>query len=81
MFVTNMTDAIYLLAWFYNQRTGAKNLIEEANNDAGWAVHPSGPLDDELQPFPTGDAGLQPIRQESRNSISAEGARALKRQG
>jgi hypothetical protein len=27
------TDAIYLLTWFYNQRTDAENLIKEANND------------------------------------------------
>jgi hypothetical protein len=41
VFVTNMTDAIYLLAWFYNQRASAENLIKEANNDAGLAAHPS----------------------------------------
>jgi hypothetical protein len=41
VFVTNMTDAIYLLVWFYNQRAGAENLIKEANNDAGLAAHPS----------------------------------------
>ena len=41
VFVTNMTDAIDLLAWFYNQRAGAENLIKEANNDAGLAAHPS----------------------------------------
>ena len=40
VFVTNMTDAIYLLTWFYNQRAG-ENLIKEANNDAGLAAHPS----------------------------------------
>jgi hypothetical protein len=42
VFVTNMTDAVYLLVWFYNQRAGAENLIQEANNDAGLAAHPSG---------------------------------------
>jgi len=42
VFVTNMTEAIYMLAWFYNQRAGAENLIKEANNDAGLAAHPSG---------------------------------------
>ena len=42
VFVTNMKDAIALLAWFYNQRAGAENLIKEANNDAGLAAHPSG---------------------------------------
>jgi hypothetical protein len=41
VFVTNMTDPVYLLAWFYNQRAGAENLIKEANNDAGLAAHPS----------------------------------------
>jgi hypothetical protein len=41
VFVTNMKDAIPLLAWFYNQRAGAENLIKEANNDAGLAAHPS----------------------------------------
>jgi hypothetical protein len=41
VFVTNMTDAIYLRTWFYNQRAGAENLIKEANNDAGLAAHPS----------------------------------------
>ncbi len=41
VFVTNMKDAVALLAWFYNQRAGAENLIKEANNDAGLAAHPS----------------------------------------
>jgi hypothetical protein len=41
VFVTHMTDAIDLLAWFYNQRAGAENLIKEANNDGGLAAHPS----------------------------------------
>ena len=41
VFVTNMKAAIPLLAWFYNQRAGAENLIKEANNDAGLAAHPS----------------------------------------
>ena len=41
VFVTSMTDAIYLLTWFYNQRAGAENLIKEANNDAGLAAYPS----------------------------------------
>ena len=31
-----------LLVWFYNQRAGAENLIQEANNDAGLAAHPLG---------------------------------------
>ena len=42
VFVTSMKDAIDLLAWFYDQRAGAENLIKEANNDAGLAAHPSG---------------------------------------
>ena len=42
VFVTNMKRPIDLLAWFYNQRAGAENLIKEANNDAGLAAHPSG---------------------------------------
>jgi hypothetical protein len=41
VFVTNMKDPTPRLAWFYNQRAGAKNLIKEANNDAGLAAHPS----------------------------------------
>ena len=41
VFVTSMTDAIYLLTWFYHQRAGAENLIKEANNDAGLAAYPS----------------------------------------
>ena len=40
-FVTDLTDPIDLVAWFYNQRGGAENLIKEANNDAGLAAHPS----------------------------------------
>ncbi len=42
VFVTNMQGSIAALAWFYNQRAGAENLIQEANNDAGLAAHPSG---------------------------------------
>src|SRR3984893_2114271 len=42
VFVTDMERAMDLLVWFYNQRAGAENLIKEANNDAGWAAHPSG---------------------------------------
>jgi len=45
VFVTNMKDPIYFVAWFYNQRAGAENLIKEANNDAGLAAHPSGRFD------------------------------------
>src|SRR5215471_17895426 len=41
VFVTNMKRAIALLAWFYNQRAGAENLIKEANHDAGLAAYPS----------------------------------------
>ena len=43
--MTNLKDAIPLVVWFYNQRAGAENLIKEANNDAGLAVHPSGRFD------------------------------------
>src|ERR1022692_645542 len=45
VFVTDLTDAIYFVVWFYNQRGGAENLIKEANNDAGLAAHPSGRFD------------------------------------
>ncbi|MEO7143349.1 MAG: IS1380 family transposase [Bryobacteraceae bacterium] len=45
VFVTNMTDPIYFVVGFYNQRGGAENLIKEANNDAGLAAHPSGRFD------------------------------------
>ena len=31
-----------LLVWFYDQRAGAENLIQEANHDAGLAAYPSG---------------------------------------
>jgi len=41
VFVTNMDGPLDALAWFYNQRAGAENLIKEANNDAGLAAHPS----------------------------------------
>jgi len=39
--VTDMTESIDFVVWFYNQRGGAENLIKEANNDAGLAAHPS----------------------------------------
>jgi hypothetical protein len=45
VFVTDMTDPIYFVVWFYNQRGGAENLIKEANNDAGLAAHPSARFD------------------------------------
>jgi hypothetical protein len=41
VFVTDCTDPIYFVAWFYRQRGGAENLIKEANNDAGLTAHPS----------------------------------------
>ena len=44
-FVTDLTEPIDLVVWFYNQRGGAENLIKEANNDAGLAAHPSGRFD------------------------------------
>jgi DDE family transposase len=39
--VTDMSDPIHFVVWFYNQRGGAENLIKEANNDAGLTAHPS----------------------------------------
>jgi hypothetical protein len=42
VFVTNISGGIAFLAWFYNQRAGAENLIKEAKNDAGLTAHPSG---------------------------------------
>ena len=42
VFVTNMKHAVDLLVWFYGQRAGAENLIQEANHDAGLAAYPSG---------------------------------------
>ena len=41
VFVTDMTEPIDFVVWFYNQRGGAENLIKEANNDAGLTQHPS----------------------------------------
>lgn len=41
VFVTNMEDPLAKLVWFYGQRGSAENLIQEANNDAGLAAHPS----------------------------------------
>ena len=45
VFVTDFTDPIYFVVWFYNQRAGSENLIKEGNNDAGLAAHPSGRFD------------------------------------
>jgi hypothetical protein len=45
VFVTNMSDPICFVVWFYGQRGGSENLIKEANNDAGLAAHPSGRFD------------------------------------
>jgi hypothetical protein len=45
VFVTDWTEPIYEVVWFYNQRGGSENLIKEANNDAGLAAHPSGRFD------------------------------------
>ena len=36
-----MDGPLAALVWFYGQRGSAENLIKEANNDAGLAVHPS----------------------------------------
>ena len=43
--MTDMKDPINFVVWFYGQRGGAENLIQEANNDAGLAAHPSGRFD------------------------------------
>jgi hypothetical protein len=43
--VTDLSDPIPFVVWFYRQRGGAENLIKEANNDAGLAAHPSGRFD------------------------------------
>ena len=40
-FVTDFSEPIDFVVWFYNQRGGSENLIKEANNDAGLAAHPS----------------------------------------
>lgn len=45
VFVTDFREPVAHVAWFYNQRAGAENLIQEANNDAGLAAHPSGRFD------------------------------------
>lgn len=45
VFVTNMSEPINFVVWFYNQRGGSENLIKEANNDAGLTAHPSGRFD------------------------------------
>ena len=45
VFVTDFTEPIDFVVWFYGQRGGAENLIKEANNDAGLAAHPSGRFD------------------------------------
>jgi len=45
VFVTDMSDPVYFVVWFYGQRGGAENLIKEANNDAGLTAHPSGRFD------------------------------------
>ena len=42
VFVTNMKRAVDLLVWFYDQRAGAENLIQEANHYAALAANPSG---------------------------------------
>lgn len=54
VFVTDMTDPIHFVVWFYNQRGGAENLIKECRA-VGASV---GPLRREWQSFPVRDAGL-----------------------
>lgn len=41
VFVTDLSDPVAFVVWFYRQRGGAENLIKEANNEAGLAAHPS----------------------------------------
>jgi hypothetical protein len=41
VFVTSLSDPVWWVVWFYQQRGGAENLIKEANNDAGLTAHPS----------------------------------------
>jgi hypothetical protein len=60
VFVTNMSDPLAYLVWFYNQRAGAENLLKEANNDARLAAPPVQALDDERQLVPVRDVGPQP---------------------
>jgi Transposase DDE domain group 1 len=45
VFVTNMSESIAYVVWFYRQRAGAENLIKEANADAGLAAIPSARFD------------------------------------
>jgi hypothetical protein len=45
VFVTDFSEPIYFVVWFYNQRGGAENLLKEANHDAGLTAHPSGRFD------------------------------------
>jgi len=45
VFVTDLGEPTDFVTWFYNQRASAENLIQEANNDAGLAAHPSGRFD------------------------------------
>jgi hypothetical protein len=49
--VTDFSESIDFVFWFYNQRGGAENLIKEANNDAGLTAHPSGRFDVNGNPF------------------------------
>src|SRR5580692_5502313 len=43
--VTDFSEPIHLVFWFYNQRGGAENPIKEADNDAGLTAHPAGRFD------------------------------------
>ena len=45
VFVTDFSEPLDGVVWFYSQRGAAENLIKEANNDAGLAAHPSGRFD------------------------------------
>ena len=47
------------MGWFDNQRAGTEHMIQEANNEAGLAAHPSGRIDINRNHFPFAiNAGL-----------------------
>jgi hypothetical protein len=43
--VTNLDRPIDLVVWFYDQRAGAEDLIQQANNHAGLRAYPLGRFD------------------------------------
>ena len=44
------------MGWFDNPRAGTEHMIQEANHEAGLAVHPSGRIDITRNHFPLGTA-------------------------